>query len=68
MTSLIRYERSGKNLTHKIIAEGVETPEQLAFPNSYGCDEDQGYYFGRPIVALRFAKLLETGILATVTN
>jgi diguanylate cyclase (GGDEF)-like protein/PAS domain S-box-containing protein len=58
----------GKSLKHRIIAEGVETLEQLAFLQAHGCDEGQGYYFGRPVVAQQFAKLLETGISATVLN
>jgi diguanylate cyclase (GGDEF)-like protein/PAS domain S-box-containing protein len=51
----------GKSLKHKVIAEGVETREQLAFLQHHGCDEGQGYYFGRPVVPHQFAKLLETG-------
>jgi diguanylate cyclase (GGDEF)-like protein/PAS domain S-box-containing protein len=58
----------GKSLKHRIIAEGVETLEQLAFLQVHGCDEGQGYYFSRPVVAQQFAKLLETGISATVCN
>jgi diguanylate cyclase (GGDEF)-like protein len=58
----------GKSLRHRIIAEGVETLEQLAFLQAHGCDEGQGYYFSRPVVAEQFAKLLETGISATVWN
>jgi diguanylate cyclase (GGDEF)-like protein/PAS domain S-box-containing protein len=56
----------GKSLKHRIIAEGVETLEQLAFLQVHGCDEGQGYYFSRPVVAQRLAKLLETGIPSTV--
>ncbi len=58
----------GKSLKHRVIAEGVETLEQLAFLRAHGCDEGQGYYFSRPVVAQHFAKLLETGISVTVWN
>jgi len=58
----------GKSLKYTVIAEGVETQEQLAFLQSLGCDEGQGYIFSQPIAAPRFAKLLETGISATVPN
>jgi diguanylate cyclase (GGDEF)-like protein/PAS domain S-box-containing protein len=51
----------GKSLKHKVIAEGVETREQLAFLQHHGCDEGQGHYFSRPVVPQQFAKLLETG-------
>jgi diguanylate cyclase (GGDEF)-like protein/PAS domain S-box-containing protein len=56
----------GKSLRHRVIAEGVETIEQLVFLQAHGCDEGQGYYFSRPVGAKQFAKLLESGISATV--
>ena len=49
-----------KSLKLGVVAEGVETPEQLAFLKAHGCDEGQGYYFSRPVTAQQFAKLLET--------
>jgi EAL domain-containing protein (putative c-di-GMP-specific phosphodiesterase class I) len=52
-----------KSLKLKVVAEGVETPEQLAFLQAHGFDEGQGYYFSRPVTAQRFAKLLETPYL-----
>jgi diguanylate cyclase len=58
----------GQSLNHRVIAEGVENPEQLAYLRARGCDEGQGYYFSRPLAAPQFAKLLETGISATVSN
>ena len=41
-----------------VIAEGVETEEQLAFLSALGCDEYQGYYRSRPVPAEEFAQLL----------
>jgi EAL domain-containing protein (putative c-di-GMP-specific phosphodiesterase class I) len=58
----------GKSLKQRVIAEGVETVDQLTFLLAHGCDEGQGYYFNRPMVAQEFAKLLETDISATVWN
>lgn len=44
----------------KVIAEGVETPDQLKFLLRRHCDEAQGYYFARPVGANRFAATVET--------
>ena len=41
----------GHNLDMRIVAEGVETPEQGDFLCSQGCDMVQGYYFGKPLPA-----------------
>lgn len=44
-----------------VVAEGVETEEQLAFLRRHGCDEMQGYYFSRPLPADQFAMLMHEG-------
>lgn len=51
----------GKILKMKVIAEGVETKEQLDFLKENGCDEIQGYYFGKPMPPVEFEKLLKNG-------
>jgi diguanylate cyclase (GGDEF)-like protein/PAS domain S-box-containing protein len=46
------------NLKLSVIAEGVETAEQLDYLRRHGCDEMQGYYFSRPLAAHDFEQLL----------
>jgi diguanylate cyclase (GGDEF)-like protein/PAS domain S-box-containing protein len=48
----------GRSLRLRVIAEGVETRDQLTFLKTRLCDEGQGYYFGRPMVAEKFVQLL----------
>ncbi|MGE0602847.1 MAG: putative bifunctional diguanylate cyclase/phosphodiesterase, partial [Xanthobacteraceae bacterium] len=47
----------GHSLNLKIMAEGVETAEQLAFVRNEGCDEVQGFYFSPPVPAEDFGFL-----------
>lgn len=44
----------GRQLGHRVIAEGVETLDQLSFLRSSGCDEVQGYLYAAPLPAARF--------------
>jgi diguanylate cyclase (GGDEF)-like protein len=51
----------GKSLRHRVVAEGVETREQLAFLQAQRCSEGQGFYFSRPLAAEQFARVIQTG-------
>jgi EAL domain-containing protein (putative c-di-GMP-specific phosphodiesterase class I) len=50
-----------KTLKKRVVAEGVETREQLAFLATERCSEGQGYYFSPAVDAEHFAQLLGTG-------
>jgi diguanylate cyclase (GGDEF)-like protein/PAS domain S-box-containing protein len=56
-----------RNLKLRVIAEGVETREELDFLRMHNCDEVQGYYFSRPVQSQAYAKLLEFGLQNSVT-
>jgi diguanylate cyclase (GGDEF)-like protein/PAS domain S-box-containing protein len=48
----------GNSLNKRVVAEGVETQEQLDFLTAAGCEEAQGFYFRQPMVAGQFETLL----------
>jgi EAL domain-containing protein (putative c-di-GMP-specific phosphodiesterase class I) len=52
----------GASLKQRVVAEGVETRDQLMFLREQGCRQGQGYYFCRPLPAGECADLLRTGI------
>ena len=46
----------------KVVAEGVETQAQATFLAEQGCDQWQGYFFGRPMPAKDFTALLSASL------
>jgi EAL domain-containing protein (putative c-di-GMP-specific phosphodiesterase class I) len=56
----------GKSLNMRVVAEGVETQEQLAFLQEQRCPEGQGYHFSRPLVAREFTRLLGRSVPKTL--
>ena len=56
------------NLGMKVVAEGVETLEQLEFLKKSGCDYAQGYYFSKPIEADAVYRMLNLAAIQTATN
>jgi diguanylate cyclase len=56
----------GKSLRHRVIAEGIETPEQLGFLSSHHCTAGQGYYLSPPLIAAQFSTFLQTGVSADI--
>src|SRR5690606_31142108 len=59
ITAIIRMSHG---LKLKVIAEGVETQQQLDFLTNEGCDQFQGYVFSKPVSAKDFADLLESNM------
>ncbi len=54
-----------RKLNLKVIAEGVENQEQVAFLRAQRCDELQGYYFSRPLTPEKLIELLPCFSLET---
>ena len=48
-----------RSLKLRVVAEGLETEEQLTFLRRLGCDEAQGYYFSRPVSPEAIAAMME---------
>jgi diguanylate cyclase (GGDEF)-like protein/PAS domain S-box-containing protein len=53
------------SLKLKVVAEGVETAEQLAFLRAQHCDEIQGYYLSRPLPAAAMTEMLRSRLVPT---
>ncbi|WP_394234953.1 EAL domain-containing protein [Niallia oryzisoli] len=51
-----------KKLKIRVVAEGVETEEQLQFLKKLHCEEIQGYLYSKPLVVQEFESLLKMGI------
>jgi diguanylate cyclase (GGDEF)-like protein/PAS domain S-box-containing protein len=57
----------GNSLKLRVVAEGVENQAQLAFLKARHCEEGQGYFFSKPLLAEQFAALLaDTGRIRMV--
>jgi EAL domain-containing protein (putative c-di-GMP-specific phosphodiesterase class I) len=49
----------GSSLHMRVVAEGIETREQLAMLREQHCPEGQGYFFSHPVIADRIAPLFK---------
>jgi diguanylate cyclase (GGDEF)-like protein len=49
----------GRSLKLQVVAEGVESREEMEFLREHHCDLAQGYYFGKPLIAKHFARQLK---------
>lgn len=58
MTIVAAIIAMSKELGLRVLAEGVETEDQLAFLKSKGCDYIQGYYFSKPLETNTFTKFI----------
>ena len=50
-----------RTLRLNLLAEGIESAEQLNVLRKAGCTEGQGYFFSRPLSVDEFAKILKVG-------
>ena len=49
------------NLKLEVVAEGVETPEQLSLLRGFGCDQVQGYFISKPLPLADLVEFLTLG-------
>lgn len=56
------------SLNLKVVAEGIETPEQLECLAKLGCRYGQGYLFSKPVPAIEATKLLESRVTRSATS
>jgi diguanylate cyclase (GGDEF)-like protein/PAS domain S-box-containing protein len=52
----------GQQLRQEIVAEGVETREQMKFLRDLGCDQLQGYLFSRPVPATEYEHMVREDV------
>jgi diguanylate cyclase (GGDEF)-like protein/PAS domain S-box-containing protein len=53
--------RMGRSLNLRVVAEGVESAEDMKFLRAHDCDEAQGFYFSRPVPAEELGEMLRKG-------
>lgn len=58
----------GRAMGLRVVAEGVETQEQLAMLRLIGCDEIQGYLFGKPLPAESYAHITDQQLVLNVNH
>ena len=63
---LTRLVSIARDLGKKVIAEGVETADQLRLVREVGCDSAQGFFFTPPLDVLKARGLLQGGVLDVV--
>lgn len=54
----------GRNLSLTVVAECVETKAEADFLREHACDGFQGFYFSKPVTAVKFAELLDAQAMA----
>jgi diguanylate cyclase (GGDEF)-like protein/PAS domain S-box-containing protein len=58
----------GKGLNRRVVAEGIETAEQLSFLRAHHCAEGQGYFFSPPVSAAQFSALILKGFTKPILH